>query len=193
MNPLHINKKEWRVEIFRTVKPFFRQYLGQYTHKKISEDWHFHSLAFVREEMTYVFGFNIGFFRKGKERKLRYTHVGMNVLVRTNGENPSLRMKYRKFFENNLHNWINMPKSIYTSFRGGVGIELPRMIHITDFSDENQIIYFLVDSIKKLNKSVYPKIAQNPDKIFSLVVRGAPLWDVTIVDLARELIIKKTN
>jgi len=114
-------------------------------------------------------------------------------LVRTNGENPLLRMKYRKFFENNLHNWINMPKGICTSFRGGVGIELPRMIHITDFSEENQIIDFLADSIKQLNKSVYPKIAQNPDKIFSLVVRGAPLWDVTIVDLARELIIKKTN
>ncbi len=190
MNPLQINNKDWRLDIFRSVKPAFRQYLGQYTHKKLSEDWHFRAMAFVREEMTYVFGFNIGFFRRQKEPKLAYTHVGMNVLVRTNGENPTLRAKYRSFFEENLKDWINMPKDIYTSFRGGVGIELPRMMHITDFTEEKQIVDFLIESIRLLNMAVYPKIAHNPDKIFSLVVRGAPLWNETIIEIARELKVK---
>ncbi len=187
MNPLQVNDKNWRLEIFRSVKPAFRQYLGQYTHQKLSDDWHFRALAFVREEMTYVFGFNIGFFRKEKHPKLNYTHVGMNVLVRTNGVNPSLRAKYRNFFETNLEQWINMPKGIYTSFRGGVGIELPRMRDIAEFSEEKEIIDFLIESIKQLNMAIYPKIAENPDKIFSLVVRGAPLWNEPIVEIARNL------
>ena len=56
--------KEDIQEIFRIVKPVFKSKLGKYTHQRISGDWHFHGLAFVRDEMTYVFGFNIGLFYK---------------------------------------------------------------------------------------------------------------------------------
>ncbi len=180
-----VNIKEWRLEIFRLVKPVFREYLGQYTHQKISEDWHFRALAFVREEMTYVFGFNLGFFKR-EDSDLKYSHVGMNVLVRTNGLNPDLRARYRNFFETNLKDWINLPKGIYTSFRGGVGVELPRMEKIESFESENQIVDYLAESIKQLSKAVYPKIAENPDNIFDAVVRGAPLWNQSIVDMARQ-------
>ncbi len=186
MDPKSINIKEWRQEILRVVKPVFREYLGNYTHQKLTEDWHFRSLAFVREEMTYVFGFNIGFFRRSQMSEYDYTHIGMNVLVRTNGENPSLRAKYKSFFETHLKSWINMSKSIYTSFRGGIGIELPRMKKVQVFNSEQDIVDFLVESIKLLNKSVYPAIAENPDNIFDSVVRGAPLWNEFIVEIAKE-------
>ncbi len=186
MEPKSVNIKEWRQEILRLVKPVFRKYLGNYTHQKLTEDWHFRSLAFVREEMTYVFGFNIGFFRRTENSDLDYTHIGMNVLVRTNGENPSLRAQYKSFFESNLKSWINMPKTIYTSFRGGIGIELPRMKKVQVFKTEQDVIDYLVESIKLLNKFVYPEIAKNPDNIFDSVVRGAPLWNETIVEIAKE-------
>ncbi len=182
----NVNNKLWRIDILRQIKPVFRQYLGNFTHQKISEDWHFRALAFVREEMTYVFGFNIGFFRREESDDLYYTHVGMNVLVRTNGENPMLRARYRSFFEQHLNKWINMSKTMYTSFRGGVGIEFPRMKKIETFKSEDEIISFLEQSIKKLNQAIYPHIAQNPDNIFDLVVRGAPLWNESIVDIARQ-------
>ncbi len=185
MTPENVNIKEWRLEIFRIVKPIFREYLGQYTHQKISEDWHFRSLAFVREEMTYVFGFNLGFFRRENSENLNYTHVGMNVLVRTNGIKSDLRAKYRSFFETNLKNWVNLPKGIYTSFRGGVGVELPRMKKIESFEEDQEIIDFLAESIMLLNQAVYPKIAKNPDNMFDSVVRGAPLWNQPIVEIAK--------
>ena len=181
-----VNTKYWRLEILRQVKPVFRNYLGNFTHQKISEDWHFRALAFVREEMTYVFGFNIGFFRREESEKLLYTHVGMNVLVRTNGENPMLRAKYRSFFEEHLQNWINMSKAMYTSFRGGVGIEFPRMRKIDSFNSDENIVSFLEQSIKKLNQVLYPHIVENPDNIFDLVVRGAPMWNESIIEIARE-------
>ncbi len=186
MDVTNVNIKQWRLDIFRAIKPVFKKYLGQYTHQRMSEDWHFRSLAFVRDEMTYVFGFNLGFFRRKNVNDVQYTHVGMNVLVRTNGLNPELRAKYKDFFEEHLKQWVNLPKGIYTSFRGGVGVELPHMKELYDFDGESEIISFLTDTIELLNKSVYPYIAENPGHIFDSVVRGAPLWNESIVDLAKE-------
>ncbi len=184
MKPYDVNEKQWRLEVFRAVKKQFNTYLGRYTHQKMSDDWHFRGLAFVRDDLGYVFGFNLGFFLKEDIEGLAYSHVGLNVLVRTNGNEPHLRMKYKEFFENHLKKWISMPKSSYTSFRGGVGIELPRMKRITDFETFDEITEYLTDSIIRLNKSVYPHIIKNPSKIFSLIVRGAPLWDESITEIA---------
>ena len=177
-------KYEWRQSIFRAVKPYFAEKLGKFTHQQISEDWHFRGLAFVRDDMTYVFGFNVGFFRKDKKLPpFDYNYVGCNVLVRTNGVNAPLRKKYKDFFEKHLSNWILEDKEIYTSFRGGIGIELPRIVRIDTFSGKDEIIDFIKDSILRLSE-IWPYIAANPENIFTNVVRGNPPWDETILEIA---------
>ena len=93
-------EKDTIKKIFIQVKTLFNENLGRYTHQRIAGDWHFHGLAFVREEMTYVFGFNVGFFKNSNNTK--YNKVGMNVLVRTNGLNKKLRIKYADFFKKHL-------------------------------------------------------------------------------------------
>ncbi len=177
-------KYEWRQSIFRKIKPYFNDKIGRFTHKKYEEDWHFRSLAFVKDDMTYVFGFNLGFFKKTENLEAyEYDYVGCNVLVRTNGVNASLREKYKMFFEHNLSSWILENKNIYTSFRGGIGVELPRIIRIDSFSGDEEIVDFLKDSISRLAE-IWRPIASNPDNVFTNVVRGAPPWDETILELA---------
>jgi hypothetical protein len=176
----------WRQEIFRAVKQHFNDKIEKFTHHKISEDWHFRGLAFVRDDMTYVFGFNIGFFRKNRALPVfEFDYVGANVLVRTNGKNRELRHKYQEFFEKNLQDWILQDKNIYTSFGGGLGIELPRLLMLESFGSDEEIIEFLSDCITKLS-GIWTKILENPDFIFSHVVRGAPIWDETILEIALE-------
>lgn len=177
--------RDVRREIFKQIKPFLKEKLGKFTHQKIDDNWHFISLGFVKDEMTYVFGLNMGFFNKN-ELKDRYSHLGMNVLVRTNGEDKDLRAKYNNFFENHLKNWTNQKPERYTSFRGGAGFEYARMKEISDFENENQMVDFLKEGIIGINK-LYPYIIANPESIFSHVVRAAPPWDETILEIALNL------
>ena len=168
-------------QIFKAVKPVFKEKIGTYTHQRISGDWHFRGLAYVRGDMTYIFGFNLGFFKN--DGKKDYEKVGMNVLVRTNGISENLRKRYAEFFENNLKNWYTK-KSKYTSFRGGEGVELQRYIDLKDIKSDDEIIEFLEKSIEELS-SVYEKIAENPDGIFDDVLRGAFPWHDTIFDICK--------
>jgi len=178
------SKYEWRQSIFRATKKHFTDKIGKYTHQKIENNWHFRGLAFVKDDMTYVFGFNVGFFQKTSGLKpFEFDYVGCNVLVRTNGVNNSLRDKYKSFFEQNLKGWILQNENIYTSFRGGIGIELPRILKLDTFSTDEEIIDFLKDSISRLAE-VWRPIASNPDNVFTNVVRGAPPWDETILELS---------
>jgi hypothetical protein len=178
-------ERESRKKIFLGIKPYFKEKLGRYTHQRISDEWHFYSLGFVRDEMTYVFGINIGFFKKEVIPNMEYSHVGMNLLVRTNGLNPELRLEYYNFFKKNLQDWILSTEQPYTSFRGGNGIEFPRLRNINSFRDDEQIIVFLKNSIDKIN-CIYPLIYENPESIFSHVVRAAPPWQDTILQIALE-------
>ena len=182
MDEIVLNREQRR-NIFRAIKPTFKNKLGRYTHQRVSDKWHFLGLGFVREEMTYVFGINIGFFTESKECEIPYKRVGMNLLVRTNGINEDLRKKYKDFFQNHLKDWINSEQNRYESFRGGIGIEFPRIKKISDFANVTEITDFFKDSIIKLHK-IYPFIAANPDSIFSHVVRAAPPWHDTILELA---------
>ncbi|MEA3450782.1 MAG: hypothetical protein U9Q83_02645 [Bacteroidota bacterium] len=177
-------KYEWRQQIFRAVKPYFREKFAKFTHHKYSEDWHFRGLAFVRDDMTYVFGYNIGFFRKDKSLPdYQYDYVGCNVLVRTNGINAPLRNKYKNFFEKLLFNWISENEEKYTSFRGGIGIEFPRIAKINSFSNDKEMISYIENGILELN-DIWPSIAANQDHIFTNVVKGTPPWDESILELA---------
>lgn len=177
-------KYDWRQNIFRSVKKHFNEKIGRFTHQKIEESWHFRGLAFVRDDMTYVFGFNVGFFKKTHENSaFDFDYVGCNVLVRTNGVNSALREKYQSFFEKNLKNWILDDKNVYTSFRGGIGVELPRIVRLDSFSGDEEVVDFLKDSISRLAE-IWRPIASNPDNIFTNVVRGAPPWDETILELS---------
>lgn len=175
--------RDQRRFLFKLIKPTFKNKLGRYTHQRVSDNWHFIGLGFVREEMTYVFGINVGFFIKEELSQYPYTDVGMNVLVRTNGINEDLRKKYKEFFQKYLADWSHSGQNSYTSFRGGVGIELSRLRKISEFSDIEEIADFLKDSIKELSK-IYPYIITNPENIFSHVVRAAPPWHDTILELA---------
>ncbi len=178
------SKYYWRQNIFRTVKPYFIEKIGKFTHHKMSEDWHFRGLAFVNDDMTYVFGFNLGFFRKDKELAgHNFDFVGMNVLVRTNGVNSGLREKYKNFFEEQLKNWKLLEPAEYTSFRGEIGLEFPRIRSVETFDNDQEIIDFLKESIDKFTV-IFPYIAANPENIFSHVVRGNPPWDESIIELA---------
>ena len=168
-------------QIFKAVKPVFKQKIGTYTHKRISGDWHFKGLAYVRDDMTYVFGFNLGFFKNEGEKN--YGKVGMNVLVRTNGISKKLRKQYADFFQNNLQDWYTK-KSVYTSFRGGEGLELQRYMELKGVDSDDEIIEFLISSIDGLSL-IYKKIEENPENIFDDVLRGAFPWHDTIFDICK--------
>ncbi len=170
-------------EIFMKVKPYFKEKLGKYTHQRISGDWHFHGLGFVNGDMTYVFGINIGFFKI--DRKSNYSHVGMNVLVRTNGINVDLRKRYRDFFRENLITWISNKEMVYTSERGGVGSEFPRYRQLSYFKNDDDIVIFLKSCIDGIYE-IYPTIAQNPEHLFDNVLRAAPPWHDRLVDITRK-------
>ena len=175
--------KEDRKFVFQQVKPIFKNKLGKYTHQRVSGDWHFHGLGFVREEMTYVFGFNIGFFKDDDNKD--YDNVGMNVLIRLNGLNPKLRQKYANFFTKNLKDWYFSTDN-YSSFRGGEGVELKRYKNLSDFSSKEEVVSFLKESIEKLSK-IYPKIIENPDNIFDEVLRAAHPWYDSIIDVCLDV------
>ena len=83
--------KERRRKIIQSVRECFQNKLGKYTHQRISDEWFFYGLGFTREEMQYVFGFNAGFFKTEEIEGHTYSHIGVNVLVRTNGINPELK------------------------------------------------------------------------------------------------------
>ncbi len=171
--------------VFREVKPYFKEKLGKYTHQRIAGEWHFHGLAFVRDEMTYVFGINIGFFRLIENQQ--YSHIGMNVLVRTNGINMELRLKLRDFFREHLKDWVIGEEKTYTSFRGGEGAEFPRYKPVSEFQSEQEIIDFMKDSIDQIH-NVYHKIIENPDGMFSYIVRGAPPWHESLLQYCRDAV-----
>ncbi len=182
MSEIFIDRDRIR-DIFVKIKPYFKSKLGKYTHQRISGDWHFHGLGFVNGDMTYVFGINIGFFKVSTKR--HYSHVGMNVLVRTNGINRELRLNYRDFFRKNLINWISDDEMIYTSDRGGIGSEFPRYRALSEFENDDQIILFLQGCIDGINK-VYPIITSNPGQLFDNVLRAAPPWHDPIINIAQE-------
>jgi len=170
-------------EIFVGIKTYFKDKLGKYTHQRISGDWHFHGLGFVNGDMTYVFGINIGFFKVSTKK--HYSHVGMNVLVRTNGINRELRLKYRDFFRHQLSGWISDAEAVYTSDRGGIGSEFPRYRALSDFENDEQIIEFLKECVDGIHK-IYPLIAANPERLFDGVLRASPPWQDLLVDIALE-------
>lgn len=171
--------------VFQQVKPYFKEKLGKYTHQRISGDWHFHGLGFVNGDMTYVFGINVGFFKVSAKKQ--YSHVGMNVLVRTNGINRELRLRYRDFFRNSLQSWISDDEMVYTSDRGGVGSEFPKYRNLSDFNSEEEIVDFIKKSIDGIY-AVYPYIAENQDSLFDNVLRAAPPWNDKLIKLAKEQI-----
>ncbi len=182
MEELFINRERIR-EVFIKVKPHFKEKLGKYTHQRISGDWHFHGLGFVNGNMTYVFGINIGFFKVNA--KNNYSHVGMNVLVRTNGINSNLRLKYRNFFREHLKNWMSGEEMVYTSERGGVGSEFPNYKPLSYFKNDDDIVTFLNSCIDGIHK-VYPEIAKNPNNLFENVLRAAPPWHDKLIDIANQ-------
>jgi hypothetical protein len=161
--------KERRRKIIQSVRDYYQTKLGKYTHQRISDDWFFYGLGFVKDDMTYVFGFNAGFFKKEQTNNQAYSHVGCNVLVRTNGTNSQLRGQYVKFFRHELTEWITEPEQGYSSFRGGVGTIFPHYRAINSFYSDEDIVRYIKEGLDGVFK-IYPAIAVNPDGIFDNVM-----------------------
>ena len=179
--------KERRRKIINQIREYYTERLGKYTHQRISEDWHFYGLGFVRDEMTYVFGFNSGFFRKEDVPGRAYSHVGVNVLVRTNGSNPQLRTQYLKFFRHQLAGWTTSNEASYSTFRGGVGVEFPHYRLISTFANDEEIIQYIKNGIDGLSE-LYHVIAKNPDGIFDNVMCMIAPGNESIIELAQKQI-----
>ncbi len=160
--------KERRRKIIQSVREYFQEKLGKYTHQRISEEWFFYGLGFVKDDMTYVFGFNSGFFKRDEIEGQAYSHVGCNVLVRTNGMNEQLRSRYLKFFRHELADWITEPEQGYSSFRGGVGMVFPHYRAVNSFYSDEDIIRYMKEGLDGIFR-IYPAIAANPDGIFDKV------------------------
>lgn len=180
--------KDRRRKIIQSVREYFQERLGKYTHQRISEEWYFYGLGFVKDDMTYVFGFNSGFFKRDVIEGQPYSHVGCNVLVRTNGMNEQLRGQFLKFFRHELSDWITEPEQGYSSFRGGVGIVFPRYRPITSFYSDEDIERFIQEGLDGIFK-IYPAIASNPDGIFDNV-NLMNSREETIVDLVNNALNK---
>lgn len=183
---IYDQKYEWRQHIFREVKHYFIDKIGKFTHHKYEPEYHFRGIAFVLGEMTYLFGFNIGFYRTNTLSQLyEYDTVGANMLIRTNGINEPLRIKFKEFFEKHLKDWTLGSKTSYTGPRGDVGILLPRYKDMYYFSNDQQIIEFFKKSIEQYSQ-VFKFIKANPEGIFNNVVRANPPWDEFLIDLANQ-------
>lgn len=176
--------------IFRIIRPYQTHTLGKYTHHKMSKDWAFYGLAFTRKDMGYLFGINIGFFKHSPDNM--YTHVGMNLLVRTNGSNPELRQSYLDFFRTHLDFWINQSEKVFSyPVRGDKGIELARYFELNEIKNEDKLVDCFKDSMNSF-QHVYQKIVENQE-LFEGVVRAAPKWDESIVEVCRTALEKKQS
>lgn len=168
--------------ILRTVRPFLSQNLGKYTHQKSSDDWSFVGFAFTKKDLGYIFGINVGFFKRNEENLFNYT--GMNILVRTNGGDDEYRLKILNFFRTNLNQWSNQNEKIYSyPARGDEGIEVARYKKVDEFSSQNEIIEYIKGSILLFHE-LYPKIIENSD-LFEDIVRAAPKWDERFIDICQ--------
>jgi len=173
--------------ILLDVKHYFSNKLGKFTHKKASKDWFFYGLGFSREDLGYVFGFNIGFFYKSEVNL--YEKIGMNILVRTNGVNSIQRQKYLNFFRTKLTNWQNTPEAnYYTVERDGKGIEFGRYADINEFNNEYEVLTFLYECIDGIH-NIYKEIVNNEENIFEKIVRASPPWKETIIELCEKKLI----
>ncbi len=171
--------------ILLEIKKYFNEQLGKYTHKKTSKDWFFYGLGFSSDELGYVFGINIGFFYNSDINL--YEKMGMNVLVRTNGEFSEIRQNFLHFFRQNLIHWANTPeKEYFTAERDGKGIEFGRYANLNTFENEQQIISFFKEGIDNFQQ-IYPKILESGNEIFSKVVRAAPPWKESILELCKKV------
>lgn len=168
------------------TKRYFGDKLGKYTHKKTSNDWNFYGLGFSKDDLGYVFGFNIGFFYKSDINL--YKKVGMNVLIRTNGLNPEQRQEYLNFFRLKLSDWTNTPETnYYTVERNGKGIEIGRYVDISSFNTEDEISKYLYECIDGIH-AIYKDIINQKNPIFEKVMRAAPPWKESLIDLCKKKI-----
>lgn len=183
-NQVQINLNEDKVKsILRSVRPFLSHNLGKYTHQKSSADWSFVGFAFTKKDLGYIFGINIGFFKRNKESMFRF--AGMNILIRTNGGEEVLRGKILNFFRTNLSDWANQNEKIYSyPARGDEGIEVARYKNIDEFTSQNEIVEYIKDSILKFH-DLYPKIIENTE-LFENIVRAAPKWDESFIDICQQ-------
>lgn len=186
LSPKEIKNSQERLKaILIDVKHYFNNKLGKYTHKKHSKEWYFYALGFSRNDLGYAFGFNIGFFYNSKSNV--YEKLGMSVTVRTNGGNKEERMKFLYFFRKKLNRWQSTPESeYYTVERDGKGIEIGKYSNLNNFKTDSEITDFLHECIDGIY-NIYNEIIEAKD-LFGTIVRAAPPWKETIVELCKRKI-----
>lgn len=169
--------------VLRAVRPFLNHKLGKYTHQKSSSEWSFVGFAFTKKNLGYVFGINVGFFKKNE--KTLFSYAGMNILVRSNGGETDFRNKILSFFRSNLEHWANQNERVYSyPARGDEGLEVARYKKLDDFHSIHSIVEYIQECIVEFHK-IYPIIIENSG-LFEDVVRAAPKWDERFVDICKE-------
>jgi len=78
---------------------------------------------------------------------------------------------------------------IYTSDRGGIGSEFPRYKALSEFENNEQVISFLEECIDGIY-NIYQIIASNPENLFDGVLRAAPPWHDSLIQIAKEYTIQ---
>ena len=179
MSTMDIDKKKLR-SLFTPVKHKFNERFGAFTHKRISDDWYYHSMAFVTDDFGYVFGFNIGLFRIIADEN--YDMAGMNIVLRTNGRGAKHRKTIEQFFRENLPDQIATHVYSYSgSDRGGAGVVFPMYRKITKFTSQNQLVAYLDECIEAF-RPLLVKMVEDESDLFNDFYRAQRPWDEYLKD-----------
>ena len=179
MSMMDIDPKNLR-NIFVPVKLRFNERFGVFTHKRISDNWYYHSMAFVTDDFGYVFGFNIGLFRIIAEKN--YDMAGMNIVLRLNGRGAKQRKDIEQFFRTNLPSEIaNHVYSYDGSDRGGAGVVFPMYRKITKFTSQNELVAYLEECIETF-RPILVKMIKDESDLFDDLHRAQRPWDEYLKD-----------
>ncbi len=163
------------------IQSDFESKLGKFTYKKISDSRFIRGMSFNCGDMGFVFSINISFTKNIDENL--YNQLGMNLIIKTNGKNNSLRNKFIQFFETNLKNWQNQKKQHKSLPEPNISsLEIGRYKKIADFNNEQEMKEFLQKSIDGIHK-LYPLIREDKEKIFAEVVRSASPMGTKLIDI----------
>jgi len=167
--------------LFTDVKHYFNSQIGEFTHKRVTDKWYYHSMAFVREDLGYLFGFTVGVFRMNENSKY-YDTAGINIVARTDGKNPEFRSDLINFIKSKLPPEFTEDQYFYTQDdRGGNGIILPKYRKLSEFESEQAFIKHFEPGID-IFKNLLVEIHNCPTDLFRNVVRAHRPWDEHITD-----------
>jgi len=167
--------------LFTDVKHYFNSQIGEFTHKRVTDRWYYHSMAFVRDDLGYLFGFTVGVFRMN-ENSAGYDTAGINIVARTDGKKPEFRNEIINFLKSKLPAEFTENQYTYSNDdRGGNGLVLPKYRKLSEFDSDTEFIKHFEPGIDVF-KQLLANIHYCPTNLFANVVRAQRPWDEQITD-----------